>query len=337
MIIAIVMLEDLQGGMTVRPKHVEMVREVFPDAEIYHTTDCHTLIDRSIKADILICALTADRFVCEDYLRYDDNLKWLYSFSAGLEGLLHMKDKSMLSSVRISNSSGTHDEAVADHVFCFILMFARRMLEVLDHQRDHKYLRIQLDELDGKTVALLGVGNLGRAIARKAKAFHMKVIGVKRSVEELVDVDWVYGMNEIEKALSEADFVVSTLPYTSETEKIMNSARFACMKKTAYFINVGRGGTVEEPALLAALQNGVIAGAGLDVATQEPMILPDDPLWDAPNLIFTPHLAAGSNKAVDNVFLKFQENARLYLAGEKMATEFYLDVGNKKTRGRYTV
>ena len=237
MIIAIVMLEDLEGGMTVRQKHVEMVREVFPDAEIYHSTDCHTLIDRSIKADILICALTADRFVCEDYLRYDDHLKWLYSFSAGMEGLLRMKDKAVLAGVRFSNSSGTHDEAVADHVFCFILMFARRMLEVLDNQRNHRYLRIQLDELEGKTVVLLGVGNLGRAIARKAKTFQMRVCGVKRHVENFPNVDLVYSMNEIETALSEADFVVSTLPYTAETERIMNAKRFACMKNTAYFIS----------------------------------------------------------------------------------------------------
>lgn len=327
MIIAIIMLEDTEGGgMTVLPKHVEMVREVFPDAEIYHTTDANTLIEQGIKADIVVCALTESRFVCEEYFHYDDKLKWMYSFSAGLEGLLNMKDKSMLSGVRFSNAAGTHDEAVADHVFCFMLMFARRMLTLLENQRNRIYTRIWLDELDGKTVALLGVGGLGKAIARKAKAFNMRVLGVKRRVEELPDVDKVYGMDDMEKALSEADFVVSTLPKTPETIDIVDAEQLACMKKSAYFINVGRGGTVNEPALIDALHNGIIAGAGLDVTTKEPTIPPDDPLWDAPNLIISPHIGAGSHKAVDNVFAKFQENARLYLEGKRMATEFYLDI-----------
>ena len=295
MIIVIAVESDMAGGMNVSGRHVDMVRELFPQAEIYNLSYPpkemkqkikEELMDKGIKADILFCSLTAGHFYAEDYVYFDDNLKWIHDFSAGYEALMSV-DPARLTGIRFSNAANVHNVPISDHAFCFILALLRKLPELLDNQRAGHVARLQLDEAEGKTLLILGVGNIGRLIARKAKVFDMYVTGVKRRVEPVEYVDKVYSGNELDQALAEADIVLSTLPLSPETKEIMNAERFKKMKPTAFFINIGRGGTVDEAALLRALEEEVIAGAAIDVASREP--IPDDsPLLKAKNLIYSP-------------------------------------------------
>jgi phosphoglycerate dehydrogenase-like enzyme len=331
MIIAITVESDVAGGMNVTDRHVDMVREVFPEAEIHNLPYPpgimkqkirEELIDKGIKADILFCSLTTGHFYAEEYVYFNDRLKWIHDFSAGYEALMSV-DPARLAGIRFSNAANVHNVPISDHAFCFILALLRKLPQLIENKRTGQIARLQLEEAEGKTLLILGVGNIGRLIARKAKAFDMRVTGFKRRMEVVEFVDQIYSESELDVALAEADIVLSTLPLSAETREFMNAARFRQMKNTAYFINIGRGGTVDEPALVEALEEGIIAGAAIDVASREP--IPPDSLLKAKNLIYSPHIAASNPRAVDRIFANFQENTRAYLAGERMPTEFDLD------------
>jgi phosphoglycerate dehydrogenase-like enzyme len=185
---------------------------------------------------------------------------------------------------------------------------------------DHVWKRPNIDELleiNGKTLAIVGLGAIGQEIARKAKAMDMTVIAARREMKQEPFVDRLYQSEQLLEMLAEADFVVVTLPITDQTKDLIGRKHFEAMKPTAYFINVSRGGVVQENELIRALQEKQIAGAGLDVVAIEP--LPEDsPLWDMPNVIITPHLSAISPVYLDRAIQLFANNLALYVQNKPL-------------------
>ena len=249
-------------------------------------------------------------------------LKWNQTLGAGVERMLD--DGFADRGIMLTNGSGVMAPNMAEHVASMMLAFARGLPTVLDAQREHRWksgVGIEtVFELGGQTVVLVGLGDIALETAARLKAFGMRVIGVRRT--PLADrqgpaVDKVVSITELDTVLGEADHVVSSLPHTSETVGLFDRARFSRFKDGAHFYNVGRGTSVVQPDLVAALTSGKLAGAGLDVATPEP--LPeDDPLWDAPNVILTGHTAGATPRFHERALALFTENVRRYQAGEDL-------------------
>ena len=187
-----------------------------------------------------------------------------------------------------------------------------------------KYL--EADEIHGKTVGILGLGNIGRVIAQKCKSMGMRVIALDIQPVEDTMVDRAYSVRDALSLMQESDYVVITLPLTPDTERLVGEAQLRAMKRTAYLINVARGRIVDEPALIKALAEGWIAGAGLDVFESEPLP-PTSPLWSLPNVILSPHMSAISPYYMDRAIAVFCENLQRFIRGEALLYELNWDTG----------
>ena len=248
------------------------------------------------------------------------SLRWIHALTAGVEALIFPETQQ--NPVLISNSKGIHGVPMAEHVLGLMLSFTRRLPQLYRQQLQHQWKRPplgELQEINGKTMAIVGLGAIGHEIAKKAKAMDMRVIAAKREMTQEPFVDRLYRPEQLLEMLSEADFVVVTLPLTDATQNLFGREQFAAMKPTAFFINVSRGGVVQEDQLIAALQENRLAGAGLDVFVEEP--LPEtSPLWDLPNVLITPHLAAISPVYLDRALQLFAENLAAFMAGRPLPT-----------------
>jgi len=248
------------------------------------------------------------------------NVRWIHALTAGVESLLFPETQN--SPVLISNSKGIHGIPMAEHVLGLMLSFTRRLNLFHQQQTQHLWKRPSIDdlhEINDKTIAVVGLGSIGHEIAKKAKAMDMIVIAAKREMTQEPFVDRLYRPEQLLEMLSQADFVVVTLPLTDSTKNLFGREQFAAMKTTAYFINVSRGGVVQEDQLIEALKENKIAGAGLDVFAQEP--LPESsPLWDLPNVIVTPHLSAISPVYLDRALQLFAQNLARYIDGKSPST-----------------
>ncbi len=216
--------------------------------------------------------------------------------------------------IRLASARGVNAKAVSQHAMALILALARRLPEARDNQRKHVWrgmigdLAAREDELGGKSLLIVGLGDIGGRLARLAKAFDMTVIGLRRDPTNGAGAaDAVHGMGELGRLLPEADFVALTCPLVKETENLINAAALGRMKRSAYLINVARGRVVDEAALITALSQGSIAGAALDVAVDEPL-MPASPLWDIETALITPHTAGETRRYEDNVLDILEDN-----------------------------
>ena len=214
------------------------------------------------------------------------HIRWVHSLSDGVEALLC--PALVNGNILLTNSHGIHDKPVAEHVMSMILAWSRALPVFIRQQEQHSWKRARTDSVYGKSIAIIGFGGIGRAVAERAKAFGMKVYAVKRRRSDELFADRVYSTGEISDVLPLADYVVCALPATKDTEGYFQAEHFKAMKKTAFFINIARGSIIDETALVHALQKKEIAGAGLDVFSKEPLP-PDHPLWSMENVILTPH------------------------------------------------
>jgi phosphoglycerate dehydrogenase-like enzyme len=221
--------------------------------------------------------------------------------------------------IRLASARGVNARAVAEHVMALILALARRLPEARDNQARRVWrgmigdLARREDELGGKTLLIVGLGQIGGRLAQLAKAFDMTVIGIRRDPGAGAGrADAVHAMAELGALLPQADFVALTCPLTAETEKLIDAAALARMKPSAYLVNAARGRVVDEPALIAALERRQIAGAAIDVTVEEPLS-PQSPLWAMEHVLVTPHTAGETRRYEDNVLAIMQENlARLW-------------------------
>jgi phosphoglycerate dehydrogenase-like enzyme len=221
--------------------------------------------------------------------------------------------------IRLASARGVNAQAVAEHAMALILALARRLPEARDNQQKHVWrgmigdLTAREDELGGKCLLIVGLGDIGGRLARLAKAFDMRVIGLRRDPGKGAGAaDAVHRMGDLRALLPEGDFVALTCPLVPETENLIDAAALASMKRSAFLINVARGRCVEEAALVKALSEGGIAGAALDVAVEEPLA-PNSPLWTIETALITPHTAGETRRYEDNVLDILEDNlARLW-------------------------
>ena len=247
-------------------------------------------------------------------------LAFIQSISAGLDQ--YSRDDLRAAGIRLASAQGANERAVAEHAIALILALARQLPQGRDNQTALKWrgmisdIAQREDELGGKTLVIVGMGRIGSRLATLAKAFDMRVVGVKRDPSKGQGAaDAVVAQGRLLDVLPEADFVALTCPLTPETEKLIDARALAAMKRSAYLVNVARGRVVDEPALIKALADGTIAGAAVDCAWEEP--LPAiAPLWTAKNIMITPHTAGETRRYEDNVLDLLMENLGRLQRGE---------------------
>ena len=247
-------------------------------------------------------------------------LKWIQTMSAGVDRL---PGEILKTHVRIATARGLHRTPMGEVVLEMMLMFVKDAPSCLLMKQAREWRRFRPKLLRGQTVGILGLGAIGGEIARLCKAFGMKVIGVRRSggpETSVQDVDRVYPRDRLPELLAESDFVVLALPLTKETKSMIGEKELRGMKLGAYLINVARGAIVDEGALLRALEEKWIAGAGLDVFIQEPLP-PESKFYELPNVIFSPHISGDMPDYELRATEVFCENLRRYLAGESFLHE----------------
>jgi phosphoglycerate dehydrogenase-like enzyme len=242
-------------------------------------------------------------------------LKWVQSWLAGTNRQLY--PEMIASPVILTSVAGNGAISMAEHAVMLMLMLARDTRRWLRNQDERKWERWFHPELTGQTCGIIGLGYSGQDLALKLKAFHMRVIGMRRAPRPTPNVDEVFPRERLHDLLAQSDFVVVTAPRTPETRGMLGEAEFRVMKPGAFFICYSRGGIADDAALLKALNEGWIAGAGLDAHTQEPLP-PDSPFWTAPNTIITPHNSATSPMSRERRIEIFLENLGYFLAGQPL-------------------
>jgi phosphoglycerate dehydrogenase-like enzyme len=245
-------------------------------------------------------------------------LKWVQVMSAGVDRFLD--DEFRQSSVIMTNVSGIHATPIGEIVLELMLMFAKQAPLCFQLKQEKQWKRFMPTVLRSKTVGIVGLGNIGREVARLAKAFGMRVVATRRSAKQVARakyVDILLPREQLPRLIAESDFVVLSLPFTSETNKLIGEKELRTMKPTAYLINIARGNIVDEKALIRALDERWIAGAGLDVFATEPLPA-DSRLWEFTNVIFSPHIAGGMEDYNIQATELFCENLRRYLSGKNL-------------------
>lgn len=243
------------------------------------------------------------------------HLKWAQGKAAGVDflDLEKLKQKNIL----LTNGSGIHSVPIAESVFGILLAYARGIQKAVKDQQTKTWDQVdELMELHGKTIMIVGTGKIGVEVGRLAKAFNMKTIGVNRSGRDVEYMDQLIKQPELVDQVKQADIVINILPHTDKTHYFFNQDTFSQMKEGTLFVNVGRGPTVKTDDLIAALDNGQLAFAGLDVFETEP--LPEESaLWNREDVLITPHITGIAEQFKKRLFAIFEENLKAYLADRK--------------------
>jgi phosphoglycerate dehydrogenase-like enzyme len=266
--------------------------------------EAHVLFSKSFPAT----ALAAAR-----------QLRWVQAGTAGVDRLLEagLVERGIL----LTNSTGAHGVPMAEVILSMMLAFATGLHTLIRAQGERRLIQAQIIqtkfELEEQTLCVVGLGDIGGTLAHKAQRLGMRVIGVRRSDRPHPAVAQLYRAEALREALAQADHVALCLPLTSATRGLMGADELRAMRSTAYIYNVGRGAALEPVALLQALQEGWIAGAGLDVTDPEPLP-PDSPLWTLPNVILGQHTSGSSPYNADRITALFAANLARFLAGEPL-------------------
>ena len=276
-------------------------------------------IEREI-ADADICIAWSIR---PEQFAHAQRLKWIHSPAAAVHQL--MFPEMIASEVVVTNARSVHGPVVGEHALALVMALAKKLHTSARLQQQHTWGQQTIleqtptiVELGGSEVLLIGLGSIGREFAKRARGLGMKVTAAREHADQHDEsVDRVISTAQLDQGLPKSDFVVLAAPLTPTTRHIMNAARIATLRRTAYIVNVSRGPLIDDEALLAALRVGRIAGAGLDVFAEEPLP-PDSPYWALPNVIITPHTAAVTPKLWERHYTLISDNLRRYLAGEPL-------------------
>ena len=298
------------------------LRTDFPQLEIVHLTSYDQVASELPEADIAVTwSLRPEQFALARKLR------WIHSPAAAVH--LLMFPELIDSGEVVTNAREVHGPVVAEHVIALIFALARKVPAAVRLQQEHIWGQELLwrqsprpREVAGATLGLVGLGSIGREVARKASALGMKVVAVRENPtkEEPQNIQQVYSPDQLDQLLQQSDFVVLAAPVTAATQGMINAERFSQMKPDAHLINVGRGPLIDEAALIDALSNHKIAGAALDVFTEEPLPA-NSHLWDLPNLLITPHSAGLTEKLWERHYSLLSGNLRRFLAGEPLLSQ----------------
>jgi phosphoglycerate dehydrogenase-like enzyme len=287
------------------------IKTLAPEKSLLITQD-QAEVERHLE-DIEI----AVRWFPRDLLPKASGLRWMQQWGAGADWLMEYPEAAAMDFV-LTNASGVHAVPISEHILAFLLSFARGLHVSACKQVRHEWKapdQPQVFELADKTMVLVGVGAIGERTAMLANALEMHVLGVRRDPDiPAPGVIAMYGPDHLLDLLSNADFVVLTIPLTPETQDMIGERELRAMKPSAYIVNIGRGDTIDEAVLIRALEEGWIAGAGLDVFETEP--LPQNsPLWDMENVIITAHYSGRTPKYNERAMAIFLDNLRRYQAG----------------------
>jgi len=296
----------------VEPRHLEAIRATAPGLAVEHTADRARLLALAPTADVIV-----GWNVPPEVVRRAERLRWIHSTAAGVDQLLF--PELLQREVLLTSSSGIHAEPLSEHVLGVLLMLSRRLHIAVRQQLARRWDRRTVlgDELGGKTLGILGLGAIGRAIAERARVFGMRVIGTRRSGAPVPHVEQVFPPEGLDEVLRRSDVLVVVLPLTPATRGLIGARELALLPPGAFLINVGRGAIVQEAALVDALRAGRLAGAALDVFEQEPLP-PESPLWDLPQVIITPHVSGTTPRYYDRAIPLFCENLRRFLRGDPL-------------------
>jgi phosphoglycerate dehydrogenase-like enzyme len=263
----------------------------------------------------------------QDITRRAPNLRWVQTGGAGTEGL--RGHPILETDVIITTGSGIHGIPMAEFVLTYMLNFAKNVAQLAQNKRDHRWQAHMSQELYGKTLGVVGLGAIGKEVARLARAFGMRVIATRRSAidnEAPMFADEVLPASKLPYLLGESDYVVLSLAATEETRGYISDAELRLMKPTAMLINISRGYVVDTDALVQALKDGWIAGAALDVASPEPLPA-EHGLWDMPNVFISPHMSSATDLYMERLTDLFCENLRRYISGEPMLNVYERSLG----------
>lgn len=294
-------------------KVVPRLRAAFPQVQIQEAYEQAEFARALQDAEILWGWCNRDEFLLAHKLR------WIQAPSTGVNGFMAIPEF-VASDVLLTNARGTHGPSVADHAMGLILFHTRKLgVSFLEQQRHHwasAELRNHLLELTDATLGIIGFGVIGRALARRAAGFGMRIVAVDLYPHDKPDyVERLEGKEGLSALLAESDYCVVTVPFTPGTANLIGSAELAQMSDGTFLVCVSRGGIVNERALIDALRTGKLAGAALDVCAEEPLP-PESELWDAPNLVITPHTAGGSQFELERLYAIMETNVTKFLHGD---------------------
>jgi phosphoglycerate dehydrogenase-like enzyme len=296
---------------------VQQVRGVSEGIEVTVVDDEKAALKAVVDAEVVFGRFNKELFSAAKKLR------WVQTKGAGVDGFLF--PELVDSNVVLTNSSGIHMIPISEMIVTMMLVFTKRLHLFMKYKHDAKWQPHTPDELLGKTLGIVGLGNIGSETAKKAKCLGMKILALKKHPTRKPDyVDELYGSEGLKSLLNQSDFVVITLPLTNETRHMIGVEQFRLMKPTAYIINTGRGAVIDTEALLKALKKGWIAGAGLDVFEKEPLPA-DSELWKLDNIVITPHVSGGTPYYDERAVKIFCDNLKRYLKGKPLR-----NVVNKK-------
>ena len=249
------------------------------------------------------------------YLKRMPRLRWIQTLTAGVEEWLESPD--VRRDVTLTCARGSHRLSMPENILGALFHLTKPYMPIALDQRESRWTKRVAGTLAGKTLGLLGLGAVGREVARKAAGLDMRVIGTKRTPEPVQHVEKVYAPGDTDEVLRQADYVVLLLPATSDTENFIDAKRLRAMKPTAWLLNFARGALIVDDDLIAAVQSKQIAGAVLDVFREEPLPA-THPFWKTEGILVLPHLGGGHpqrNEAVAEIFV---ENARRFLDGQPL-------------------
>jgi len=287
------------------------LRARFPQLAV-NSVDHHEKVGPYIEAAEVI--LTFSAFVTDRVVRDAKRLRWIQVLGSGVDGVANLP--SLRKDVLITSGRGVQATPVSEAALSLMLMLSRDVPRMVKNQAARQWERWPSQLLHGRTLGILGVGQIGEALAVKAKAFGMHVVGISSTLRATEGFDRMYSRDQLREAVREIDYLVLLTPYSPETHHIINAQVLTRMKPSAFVINVARGGIVNEADLAQALRNNTLRGAALDVFHDEPLP-PSSELWSLPNVIISPHLAGLNSSYPDSILPLLEKNIALFLAGKE--------------------
>ena len=301
---------DLGGGF------FGELQAMFPSVDFRRAYTIEEQLQEVGDAEVQIGEITRDVYLAARKLR------WFQFIGIGFDHIVRNIPEIIEDDVVITNARQAHAIPMADHTFAMMLALAHNLPDLIEDQRAHRWDTLKyagrMKELAGTTMGIVAMGDIGKAIAQRAQGFGMDVYGVDiQAMSPPPGVREVWGVDRIDDLAAICDWLIVTAPLTPQTRGMIDRRRLERLKKGAVIIVVSRGSIVEEDALVDALRCGHVAGAALDAVAQEPLA-PDSPLWDAPNILLSPHVSAESPQLWKRRKEIFKENLRRYLAGEPL-------------------
>jgi phosphoglycerate dehydrogenase-like enzyme len=301
-------------GEDIGQEQLQRLRDAFPDIRFLLTPDKDEFLEAAPQAEIIFT-----KGLSSEVVDAAEKLRWVQSGTAGIGWML--RAGLLDNDVTLTTASGVYGTTIAELILAMMLAFGSGVNRFIRAQRDKRYIREEVVgdkfELEGHSLCVIGLGDIGGTLAAKAQALGMDVVGVRRSDRSHPHARRVYTNDQLTEAVTDADHVALCLPLTEATRHMVDETVLRAMKAGAYIYNVGRGASIDEEAMIRALQDGHLGGAGLDVTETEPPPK-DSPLWEMENVILTQHSAGASPYNAERTTTLFMENLRRYLNDEPL-------------------